>query len=396
MILRARTLLTMLGHPIADGAVVVENGMLVDVGPFTELRRHHISPVEDLGEQILMPGLINAHCHLDYTGARKAIAPPSSFTHWIERINALKHSFDKQDYLEAITVGFEELKRWGITTVLNIESFPDLLDELPPPPLRTWWFCEFIDVRRSISSAELDERLRCFSRPRDGWLGGYGVSPHSPYTASLDLFRIAADTGLPLTTHISESDEETQMFSEQRGPLYDFLAKVGRQMDDCGKSSPLGHLGPLVESHWIIAHLNELQEADFTLLRKVRPHIVHCPLSHSYFGHTPFPYERLQGMGLNICIGTDSLASNQQLNLFAEMRTAQKTNPWLRADELVEAVTVNPACALNMQGKLGVLAQGAYADLIALPYTGGLDGVFEAVVDHKQPVEWMMVHGRKV
>lgn len=396
MIFRARTLLTMLGHPIVDGAVAVEGGLLSDVGPFADVHRRNAGPVEDLGEQILMPGLINAHCHLDYTGLRKAITPPSSFTHWIERINALKRGFDDDDYLKAIALGFQELKASGVTTILNIESFPELLDRMSPPPLRTWWFCEFIDVRRSIPRKELKERLETFTRPRDGWLGGYGISPHSPYTASLQLFADAAATGLPLTTHIAESEEETLMFTQGRGPLHQFLSQVGRQMDDCGKGSPLAHLSTVLEPGWIVAHLNELQEQDYALLAKTRPHLVHCPLSHRYFGHKPFPFERLYAMGINICLGTDSLASNQHLNLFAEMRTAQKANPWLRPDELLEAVTVNAASALNMQGKLGVLATGAFADLIALPYSGPPECAFDAAVDHKAPVEWMVVHGRKI
>ena len=394
MIIRARTLVPIQGQPISDGAVAIENERIVDVGAFAEVCSRQSGPVTDLGEQLLMPGLINLHCHLDYTAVRKAINAPTSFTHWIERLNALKRSFDDDDYLTAIASGFEELKRWGTTSVLNIESFPKLLDAMPTPPLRTWWFYELIDIRLPLTPEALKERLNVFCKQRDGWLGGYGVSPHAPYTASRRLFKDAAQTGLPLTTHIAESNEETLMFAEANGPLHTFLSAIGRPMDDCGRGSPLKHLCDLVEPSWIIAHLNELQEEDFEFLANVKPQIAHCPLSHRYFNHHSFPYERLHKLGLNISIATDSMASNQQLNLFAEMRTAQRANPWLHAEELVEAVTVNPASALGMEGQLGVLAKGAFADLIALPYRGKPTEVFEAIVGQREAVQWMMINGR--
>lgn len=88
---------------------------------------------EDLGDQILMPGLINAHCHLDFTVMRGAILQQESFSHWVRRINDLKRTLTDEDYLLSISNGFAELRRWGTTTVFNIESFPELMVQVPPP-----------------------------------------------------------------------------------------------------------------------------------------------------------------------------------------------------------------------------------------------------------------------
>ena len=116
MILRARTLITNVGTPIEDGAVVVAGNRIAAVGPFAEIHAAHGGEVIDLGAHILMPGLVNAHCHLDYTMMRRAISPQRSFTEWIIRINALKRSLDDADYREAIAKGFAELRQWGTTT----------------------------------------------------------------------------------------------------------------------------------------------------------------------------------------------------------------------------------------------------------------------------------------
>ncbi|HWB58300.1 MAG TPA: amidohydrolase family protein, partial [Chthoniobacteraceae bacterium] len=122
--------------------------------------------------------------------------------------------------------------------------------------------------------------------------------------------------------------------------------------------------------------------------------VVHCPLSHRYFGHRKFQCQRLRELGVNVSLGTDSLASNESLNMFAEMREFRRIEPGLRAEELLATVTVNPARALKKESVLGKIAPGAHADLIALPFAGALDSVYEEIVDYRKPIDWMMVDGQ--
>ena len=103
--------------------------------------------VVDLKGDRMLPGLINAHCHLDYTLMRGAILPAKSFSRWVKRINALKRSLTDNDYLRATQLGFEELRKNGVTTVLNIVSTPQIFPLLAPPQIRAWFFLELIDVR---------------------------------------------------------------------------------------------------------------------------------------------------------------------------------------------------------------------------------------------------------
>ena len=126
MILKARTVVTMDGPVLRNGAVAVEGNRIVAVGLAADLAWISPGPLIDLGDQVLMPGLINAHCHLDYSMMRGAILPPKSFTAWVQRIKSLKRTLDSKDYLQAITRGFSELKKWIALGLTRSEYKPTL------------------------------------------------------------------------------------------------------------------------------------------------------------------------------------------------------------------------------------------------------------------------------
>ncbi|HKS31098.1 MAG TPA: amidohydrolase family protein, partial [Chthoniobacterales bacterium] len=354
MIIRARLVVTMDGPPIEEGAVRVRGQRIVEVAKFSDLAG--TDEIVDLGDHILLPGLINAHCHLDYTCLRGKIPPPQSFADWIRAINAEKSRLSTEEYVASINQGFAEAKQFGTTTIANLTAFPELIAQIRDP-IRTWWFAELIDVRqRPENSTALSSQTSRRNEIVDRALANlkttsrFGLAPHAPFTASANLYRCCADTAerdnLLLTTHLAESREEMQMFGDANGPLYEFLKKIGRDMSDCGTTTPLQAFLRTVQPRrdssgralggvgaerkvgppkslkttrpWIVAHLNELTESDFDSLAKDPPKvaIAHCPRSHAYFGHSDFQFERLRELGFNICIGTDSLASNEDLSLF--------------------------------------------------------------------------------
>lgn len=381
--------------PVEDGMVCIGDGVIGAWGKWDGRE------AEDLGEVILMPGLINAHCHLDYSVMRGAILKNTSFSQWIRRINDLKRTLDDDDYLESIAAGFRELLAHGTTSVFNIESFPELMVRMPVPPMRTWWFYEMMDLRNRLHTEDVVAGALSFFEQRDGWLGGFGLSPHAPYTTSPDLYRMARfcceKYGMPLMTHLAESDEEFEMFRLASGPLHDFLGGLGRNMSDTGAASPVAKLlrEEALPDGTLLTHMNFLEEGDWELLRGRNLSIIHCPGCHEYFGRDTFPLDRFLSEGFNICLGTDSLASNRELNLFAEMRTLAKHNPTLAPETLLDFVTRNPARAIGMQGRLGEIATGAEADLIALPCPDSPDNVARTIIQHTGPVEWTMVGGKR-
>ena len=416
MIIRARTVVTMDGAPIDNGAVAVSEKRIVDVGKFDEIKTRNAGEIVDLGEQALLPGLINAHCHLDYTRLRGKIPPQKTFTDWIRAINAEKAKLSPKDYLASINEGFAEVRRFGTTTIANLTAFPDLVPQITSP-IRTWWFAELIDVRARDRASEIVDLVRrrtdSLRRAIESLKSAqnWGLAPHALFTASKDLYRrceeIARREGILLTTHLAESSEEMEMFHDASGPLYEFLKGIGRPMNDCGNETPLERFLDLVGGSlraievnrpypsWIIAHLNKVAESDFELLEKsnVKFHVVHSPRSHDYFKHSQFPFERLHSLGFNICLGTDSLASNKTLSLFAEMRAFQRSEPGISPDEILKMVTVNPAMALHQENVIGRIRPGFCADLVAVQCSER-DNPFEQIVGFDGSIDWIMVNGK--
>ena len=392
MIIRARSVVPMAGEPLHDGAVAVSGGKITDVGQFGDVRQRQPGEVLDLGEQVLMPGLINGHCHLDYTMLRGTIPPQRSFSDWIQSINAEKAKMTEQDYIDSIHAGFAEARRFGTTTILNLIALPKLVAAIKEPPVRTWWFGELIDVRIPDEAEKLADEAAKFLKPAKRW----GLAPHAPFTASQRLYarceEIARRENVPLTTHLAESREEMEMVRDAKGAAFDFLKKIGRPMEDCGRETPLSLFlrTRTVDQRWIIAHLNELDAGDFDLLRAApKFHIAHCPRSHTFLGHAPFALGRLRALGFNICLGTDSLASNSSLSLFAEMRELLRKEGGLSPREALEMATLNGAAAIGHRNQLGCIRVGACADLIALPLRPSTD-VFESIIAFDDAVSWMM------
>jgi cytosine/adenosine deaminase-related metal-dependent hydrolase len=323
------------------------------------------------------------------------MAAPKSFTDWIRAINAEKAKLSPEKFLTSIKKGFAEARKFGTTAVANLTAVPQLVAKIHAP-IRTWWFAELIDVRAPERADEIVDLAVASLKPAENW----GLAPHALYTASADLYRrceeIAQREDVLLTTHLAESHEEMSMFRDASGALCEFLKEIGRDMRDCGGKTPLerfvGRPGGASLPDWIVAHLNELTESDFDLLEKsaAKFHIVHTPRSHAYFRHAPFPFERLRSLGFNIFLGTDSLASNDDLSLFAEMRQFQKKFPSVSPEEILRTVTINPARALRQKNVLGLICHRAQADLVALPFSGG--DVFEEIIAFEgEP--WLMLGG---
>ena len=409
MIIRAGTVVTMDGLPIDNGAVAVSGSRITNVGKFSEISATNSGEqIVDLGEQALLPGLINAHCHLDYTCLRGKIPPPKSFTEWIQAINAEKANLSPENYIGSINDGFAEATRFGTTTIANLTAFPELIPRIKSL-VRTWWFAELIDVREPSRANEIVDAALEKLKSTEHW----GLAPHAPFTASANLYRrceeIAPRENALLTTHLAESSEEMSMFRDASGTLYDFLKEIGRDMSDCGVQTPVARFLEIlgrggspnrpraieVNRPYLLVHLNELGESDFDLLGRAarKFSIVHCPRSHAYFGHSPFQFHKLRKAGLNICLGTDSLASNDDLSLFAEMRAFQKEFPKLPPDEIFRMVTLNPALALAKPHVLGRIGKNCWADLIAVPITGSTSA-FEEIVAFDRVVSWLMINGQ--
>jgi cytosine/adenosine deaminase-related metal-dependent hydrolase len=379
MILRAPVVLPMTRPPITDGAVVVDGTLITAVGTMREIAATHAGEVRDLGDVVLAPGLINAHCHFDYTGFAGKVPYRGSFADWLLDLVALKE--ETTDYRAGIQAGIAQSLTAGTTTVINIECFPELIPQLPATPLRIVWCRELIDLAEPVADVVFDGPL----------------APHAPYTVSAELYRRCAKSQQFVTTHLAETEEEDEMFRWGRGRLYEAMARLGRDMADCRHFGPVhllndyGVLGPTC----LAAHANVLTQADVELLRATGTHVVHCPRSHRFFGRGVPRLPSLLDAGINVCLGTDSLASNDTLDMTAEMREVARNLPQWSAEQILGLATVNAAKALNQPHRLGRITGGAVADVIAVPRAGNVDP-YEAVVFAEEPVAFMMIDGKVV
>lgn len=407
MLIRSRLLLPINGKPISDGALIVHGQRIAAVGPWQQLRLLHPGPAVDLGESVVLPGFINAHCHLDYTGMAGMIPPPRSFPDWIKALLALKAHWSYSDYAASWLQGAKMLLASGITTVADIEAVPELLPEVwSTTPIRVLSFLEMTGVRSGRPPADILNSTIAFAESLQGHRQSLGLSPHAPYSTSPELLRLAGACSHPgpwrLMIHVAESDAEFDMYMHRRGPLFEWLKKQ-RDMTDCGRISPVQHLERcgMLHEKVIGVHANYLGPHDADLLAARRVSIVHCPRSHAYFKHQPFPLHTLIGAGVNVCLGTDSLVStlkqrNQrpQLDFFAELQTVSAAFPSLDPAQILEMATLNGARALGLHGEVGELAEGASADLIAVPYNGSPSAVCDAVVQNRSPVSTVMIQGQ--
>jgi cytosine/adenosine deaminase-related metal-dependent hydrolase len=394
--------------PIRDGVVTVSGNRISSVGPWRALPASERKVALDLGDNVVLPGLINAHCHLDYTDMAGELTTPRHFSDWIKQILMLKSGWAYSEYASSWLRGARMLIRTGTTTVGDIEAIPELLPEVwQSVPLRVFSFLEMTGIKsRRQPCGILQEavgQIESLENNRSrAWL-----SPHAPYSTIPELLRLCAEAARTrdwrICTHVSESAEEFEMFTKASGDLYEWLRRNERDMSDCGLGSPVRHLerNGILGENLIAVHVNYLARKDASMLARHKVNVVHCPRSHAFFKHNDFPLRTLRRAGVNVCLGTDSLASvvtrrgqRVELSMFEEMRGLKEANKWLSPNEILRMATVNGARSLGQAGFIGELKAGAAADLIALPFDGTLEEVHAAILDHRGEVTASMIDGQ--
>lgn len=222
-----------------------------------------------------------------------------------------------------------------------------------------------------------------------------GLSPHAPYTASAPLYRLAAGMsrkhGWLLTTHAAESREEDEMFRWERGAMFEryrwgYVGGAVRYLEGAG----------VLGKNCLLAHANFVTLEEAWLLSRAGASVVHCPRTHRFFGREAAPLKTWSRAGVNVCLGTDSAASNESLDMRAEMREMARAWPGMAPREIVEMATLNGARALNCGDKLGRITSGAEADLVAVGAGDGAGDPWETVVCGETSVRFVMIGGKAV
>lgn len=407
-IIRSRCLLPVGAPPIFDGGMVTESGLIRDIGPWDQIRQFHTGDTLDLGETVVMPGLINAHCHLEYTQMAEKLDPPNSFTQWIRQMIELKKSWTPDAFQRSWQTGYNQATASGTTTIADNLSHPILLTQ---PQLSQGAHIlplfEWIQLEGLPWNSEKQHEIERQTQRADQASGlTSGIAPHAPYTTTPELWRfIQGHADLfkrPASVHLAESQEEMDLFQHQSGPMHDWFTSIDH-LPNWGIGSPVQLLenNRFLRQAMIIIHANALDESDLRILAKRKVGIVHCPRSHQFFQHPPFQLEACLAHGIPVALGTDSLASihpdqhPQSLSMFHEMRCLLETFPTLSPEKAINMATLNAAKVLGLHHSIGSLAPGKQADWISLPWSGHEKNLLEDILSTASPPEKVVIRGKQ-
>jgi len=376
IILAAAWVAPMVQPMIAGGAVVIGGGRILDVGFERDVRaKYPRVEVRDLGSSILLPGLVNAHTHLELSDCACGSPPADGFASWL--VGMLRRTRISPEEMEnavtrAIAIGVEQSLRFGVTTVGDISRQCRLSRKLlRESPLRVVSYGEVqaMAQRRGF----LEERVAAAA---DESLAGprlsIGITPHAPYSVELAGYRrcleIAKARNLPLATHLAETTDEAEFLATQSGPLRDlwdeWLTWDEAVPTFAGGPIRFAHNLGLLDFPTLLAHVNYCDDDELDILSAGKASVVYCPRTHHFFGHPPHRWRDMLKRGINVAVGTDSCASSPNLNLVDDLRLLRQLYPGEPASLLWEMATTRAARAVCLPDA-GMIRAGCRADLVA-------------------------------
>jgi cytosine/adenosine deaminase-related metal-dependent hydrolase len=370
----ARWVLPISSPPIRDGTVAELGGRIVYVGPRADAPD---GSDRDLGDSALIPGLVNAHTHLELTVFR-GLLEDLSFREWIARLQGAKVAvMTPARFLDSARWGIAEGVRTGITTFADTCDSGVVLEAMRERGVRGIMYQEVFSpsaepgaVREA--AARLAEKL-VLHDAYETELQQVGVSPHAPYTVSDPLFALVARSGRRIAVHIAESEAEHRFVCEGEGPFAD--AHRARGFNVAARaSSPIALLQKLgvLDARPLLIHCVRVSDADIAAIASSGSTVAHCPISNAKLGHGIAPVLELLGAGVDVGVGSDSMAANNRMHLLEESRAAvlaqrvraSRTDA-LPAARALELATLGGARALGLADRVGSLEVGKEADLAA-------------------------------
>jgi len=385
---------------------VIENGeLLIEQGCIKEIRKTQSEDSEclDLSDHLLLPGFVNAHCHLSLSALHGKVPRCEKFTDWVRALLKENMQLPWGERVQAMKSGAQEMLNSGVTTLADFMSHPELLPEYAALPFRQILFLEVLGLKKSMAEEVLNRVTSVFaSQNPKGDLLQLGLAPHAPYSVSPELFRELKNLALrydcTTTCHVAEFPEEIRFLKEGGGDLQKFLEERGVIDDDWMPpgTSPVRYLDAIgVLDSMIAVHLNHI-DGDLECLAARNARAVFCPGSSRWFGRTQImPVRQLLDAGVAVALGTDSLASNESLNFLREIKIADAMLPDVSRPEILKMATGGGGQALGLP--TGTLAPGMSADLIGfrVPYkpNAWTDVPFDS---NRDRVDFSMVAGKVV
>ena len=377
------------GPPIEGGVVRYEGGRIVEVT--TGRAERHFA------DAAIVPGFVNAHTHLEYANYA-GFGDGMPFGPWITTHIARKRQLDAEGMVAVARLGALECLRSGVTTVADYSFSGAAAQAADDVGLRAIVYLEVFAVPVAHAEEQWHEKRQLVEETP---LVRIGISPHAPYTCSLDTYRFCLSLGVPVGTHLAESPHETEWFLHGSGPL----AEIGMFLVPPTGQSPVAALEPVLGPELLCAHCVEVDGSDIALLAANDVPVAHCPRSNALLGCGVAPLTALRAAGVRVGLGTDSPASTPSFDLFEELRAAiyaararERRADALGAAEALALATIDSARALRLEAEVGTLTPGKRADLTvvslagspyhpvedpaaAVVYGGSPDRVLETIVD---------------
>jgi len=392
----ARWLLPVTSPPVLDGAVSVENGAIVGAGSRKDVLEAagDGAEIRELGDAAILPGLVNAHAHVDLSWMGEDPPPKGDFAAWVRGLLERKAEEDPERARKAAQTGIDSMLARGIVAVGDISNDTWVVPLLVRSALEGVSFQEVYGFRTEDAEKwmlAVAYRLETLAGNAEVAAAGkrWRVVPtaHGPHTTSPQLIRMlaarASASGEPISIHVAESAGEVDLIRDGSGPFPDLLRE--REMWDANFEprghTPVEHLDRLgaLSGGTLEVHCVHLTQADHSRLQMRGTTMVTCPRSNQALGVGTAPVPQLMAQGIPVALGTDSLASVPDLDLLAEMATLLEEHSTLTPRAVLRMATLNGAVALGLGDRLGSIEPGKSDRLVVVPLSCDNDHPVTAV-----------------
>ena len=400
--IRFRALLPMTNSkPLENGQLIVERGRIREVFPDTR------SPIEgeliDLSDCLIIPGFVNAHCHLSLSVLKWQIPRRSGFTAWVRSVVEKNELVSWENRVLALHAQAKVMARSGVTALVDYIPQAKFIMEYSQLPFRQTLLLEVLGFLPSLIEPIVENlELTLKQNVSESGMTKLGLAPHAPYSVSPKLFRevkrLADKYECPLSCHVAEFPEELQFLQDGSGDIKDFL-KERAMFDDAWNppaSSPARYLDSMgILDSLVAIHLN-LADADIDLLKSKKVKAVFCPQSTRWFRRDKYmPVRDLLDLGMVVGLGTDSLASSESLNFLDEIRAAEEMLVDVSREEILRMATRGGAETVGMD--CGVIEKGRPADLTGFRLRGQFDDWYSVPFESRRDkADFVMMNGKKV
>ena len=371
--------------PVAGGAILVHNGLITATGTLAELKSRYSAAVIEHHDCAILPGFVNAHTHLELTHfpawrlRTHVDYNPRRFSDWVIQLIKITRGLHAEDFRSSLVEGLRKCVESGTTVVGDIVSRYDLRSSYKAPPVRGRLFFEVLGHDPALFHERLDQALTATDDTSDTHLCA-GLSPHAPFTVSegnMSAIREAAiSRGLPLAIHISESQAESAFIFDTSGPLatelYPFAGWERYLMPPrhCSSTGLLDRHGLLTPAT-LAVHCVHMNLADAQILKQRGVTVCLCPRSNDRLDVGRAPLALFRKLAIPLALGTDSLASNDSLSLWDEMRFAlNQFSAELSPADVFRMATTGGAAALGLSSSVGALEAGKRADFQVVSHCG--------------------------